>query len=389
MNNIVMMPVSAIIPYENNPRKNKEAVERVAASLREFGFRQPIVVDKDYVIVAGHTRLLAAKRLRMKEVPVLVADDLSEEQIKAYRLADNKTAEFSEWDEDLLKVELSDLLDLDFDMEQFGFDLDLDENEDDQDEDEVDEGDIDEDEVERRVYRGDVWQLGTHRLICGDCGDVNVLDKLTEGERVDLLLTDPPYGIGADKGIKTTYGTNAHNAYNYEEHGGWDNAVPDKDVFDLLLSMTDKAVIFGANYFIDKLPVANGAWIVWDKVGEIEFQNPFSDCELAWTNLDRNIVKKYTCIQQGFVNEERGEKRVHPTQKPVKMLAEVLKDVSEEGDTVLDAFGGSGSTMMACEQTGRVCLMCEKDEHYCDVIIQRWENLTGSTAERIAENEEN
>ena len=378
-----MLPVSALKPYEKNPRNNQEAVDKVAASIREFGFRQPIVVDKDYVIIAGHTRLLAAKKLKLTEVPVLVADDLTDEQAKAYRLADNKTAEFAEWDSDLLSEELADIFDID--MTDFGFEINL-EEEDEPEDTEIEEDDAP-DNVESRVKLGDVWQLGAHRLICGDSGDVTVLDRLMNGERADLLLTDPPYGIDKDKGIKTTYGTNAHNSYDYE--GEWDGETPDKDVFDLLLTLAGNAIIFGANYFIDKLPLSHGSWIVWDKVGDIAFQNPFSDCELAWTNFDRNIVKKYTCIQQGFVSEERGEKRVHPTQKPVKMLAEVLKDVSEEGALVLDVFGGSGSTLIACEQTSRRCFMCELSEHYCDVIIQRWENLTGFTAERIAENEEN
>ena len=323
---------------------------------------------------------MAAKKLKLKEVPVLVADDLTEEQAKAYRLADNKTAEFSKWDDELLNLELSNLSDLDFDMEQFGFDLDFDEEPEEEETGNIDEAEAG--EIEQRVYPGDVWKLGRHRLICGDCGYVDILDKLAGGNAIDLLLTDPPYGIDKDKGIKTTYGTNAHNSYDYE--GGWDSETPEKDVFDLLLSLTDKAVIFGANYFIDKLPLSHGSWIVWDKVGEIEFQNPFSDCELAWTNLDRNIVKKYTCIQQGFVAEEK-EKRVHPTQKPVKMLAQIIGDITEIGDVILDAFGGSGSTLMAAEQTGRVCLICEKDEHYCDVILSRWEKLTGMSAKRIEE----
>lgn len=166
MREIVMLPISAIKPYENNPRHNKEAVEKVAASLREFGFRQPIVVDKDYVIIVGHTRLLAAKRLKMDEVPVLVADDLTDEQAKAYRLADNKTAEFSKWDDELLNLELSDLSDLDFDMEQFGFELNLDE--DDQDGGEIEEDEVPE-EAESRVKLGDVWQLGRW-VYCKKCG---------------------------------------------------------------------------------------------------------------------------------------------------------------------------------------------------------------------------
>ena len=164
MNNTVMMPIETVVPYEKNPRKNKEAVAKVAASLKEFGFRQPIVVDKDNVIIVGHTRLLAAKKLKMKEVPVLVADDLTEEQVKAYRLADNKTAEFSEWDVDLLMDELDDILDID--MSDFGFDLDFDDEDDDPGEIEEDEFT---DEVESRCKVGDIWQLGRW-VYCKKCG---------------------------------------------------------------------------------------------------------------------------------------------------------------------------------------------------------------------------
>lgn len=376
--NIEYLKPNDLIPYSKNAKRHPaEQVKLIANSIKEFGFQQPIVIDKDNIVVIGHGRLLAAKRLKIDTVPIVRVDTLTPEQVQAFRLADNKTAEFSKWDDELLNLELGELSDLDFDMEQFGFDLSLD------DEDDQGGGEIEEDEapeeVESRVKLGDVWQLGTHRLICGDCGDVSVLDKLMNGERADLLLTDPPYGIDKDKGIKTTYGANAHNSYDYE--GEWDSKTPDKDVFDMLLMLAGNAIIFGANYFIDKLPLSHGSWIVWDKIGDISFQNPFSDCELAWTNFDRNIVKKYTCIQQGFVSEERGEKRVHPTQKPVKMLAEVLNDMSNEGALVLDVFGGSGSTLIACEQTGRRCFMCELSEHYCSVILQRYINLKGSDAD--------
>lgn len=159
MNDIKMMPIKSVIPYANNPRNNKDAVDKVAASIREFGFKQPIVVDSDNVVIVGHTRLKAAKKLRMKEVPVLIADDLDEEQVKAYRLADNRVAEFSSFDDDLLNIELDGILDLD--MEQFGFDIDFEDDEDSTTE--VEEDDFTED-VESRCKLGDIWQLGEHRL---------------------------------------------------------------------------------------------------------------------------------------------------------------------------------------------------------------------------------
>lgn len=373
--NIEYKTIDEITPYNNNPRNNDPAVDSVAASIKEFGFKVPIVLTSDNVIVAGHTRLRAAKKLKMKEIPCIIADDLTDEQIKAFRLADNKVSELADWDFDLLKIELDDITDID--MTEFGFDLDFDVSE----PAEVVEDEAPEPPEEPKAKVGDLYELGEHRLICGDCGDVNVIDRLLEGEKPSLLLTDPPYGINCDKGIKTTYGANAHNEYKY--NGEWDNNTPDKDIFDYLRSITDNQIIFGGNFFTDKLPVGT-SWIVWDKVGNIGFNNPFSDCELAWTNYEKVITKKYTVLQQGFVADEK-EKRVHPTQKPVKLLAEILGDNSKENDNILDTFGGSGSTLIACEQLNRKCYMCELDPRYVDVIIQRWENLTGKKAELIEE----
>lgn len=193
MNDIIMIPIKEAHPYPNNPRVNKDAVDKVAASLRAFGFRQPIVVDKDYVIICGHTRLEAAKRLRMKEVPVLVADDLSEEQVRAYRLADNKTAEFSEWDIDKLVDEIAEIMDID--MEEFGFDMS----------EFVETPQVVEDDFEPEIpeepkaKRGDVYQLGRHRLMCGDSTSVDDVEKLVNGTQIDMLLTDPPYNVNVEE----------------------------------------------------------------------------------------------------------------------------------------------------------------------------------------------
>lgn len=385
MKEIVMLPVSAIKPYENNPRHNKEAVEKVAASLREFGFRQPIVVDKDYVIIVGHTRLLAAKRLKMTEVPVLVADDLTDEQAKAYRLADNKTAEFSKWDDELLNLELSDLSDLDFDMEQFGFELNLDE--DDQDGGEIEEDEAPE-EVESRVHIGDVWQLGAHRLICGDSTDVNVIDKLMAGESADLVLTDPPYGINAVNKDGNLMGDSYYHKAKrgeYEPIAGDNTIETAQAAYDILQAMCDKLILWGGNYFLDFVPPSDG-WLIWDKRGDSGIRNNFADGEMAWCSF-HTPVRIYHQLWNGMIREGEHEKRVHPTQKPIRMLSEIIQDFSAEGDTVLDVFGGSGSTLIACEHTGRRCFMCELSEHYCDIIISRWEQLTGLEAERVEREE--
>ena len=367
--------VDKLIPYVNNAKQHSDSqVTKIASSIREFGFLNPVLIDASYNVIAGHGRILAAKKLGLSEVPCLFVEGLSDAQRKAYILADNRLSELGEWDMELVMGELAELDDLGFDTELTGFEFEV--------EPEIidDEDDIPEPPEEPRAKLGDLYQLGRHRLICGDSTDVNVIDRLMDGVKAKLLLTDPPYGINADKGVGG-FGSSPKTANKYDDE--WDSFSPSKDTFDMILEKADNSIIFGGNYFTDKLPLGK-CWIVWDKVGDIQFQNPYSDCELAWTNIERNSVKKYTKIQQGFVADEK-EKRVHPTQKPVGMLADILKDFSEENDSILDCFGGSGSTLIACEQLNRKCYMCELDPKYIDVIIERWENLTGEKAVLISE----
>ena len=231
-----------------------EQVEHIANSIREFGFQQPIVVDKDNVVVIGHGRLLAAKKLNMDSVPCVRADDLTDEQIKALRLADNKTNE-SEWDFDLLDMELSDI---EIDMEQFGFDLDIDDEPQEVVEDEVPE------EVETRCKLGDIWQLGSHKLVCGDSTDPAVIDRLMDGVKADMVFTDPPYGISIvnDKG-KVGAGNLAKNR-TYSKVIADDTTETAQDAYGILSTLCDKLIIWGGNYFLEFLPPSDG-WIVWDK----------------------------------------------------------------------------------------------------------------------------
>jgi len=360
--------VKDITPYERNAKKHDERqVKNVMESIKAFGFAQPLVIDKDNVLIIRHCRLIAAKRLKMSKVPCVRMEKLSDDDVARLRLLDNKLNE-SEWDFDLLSEDVPTL-----DFSDFDIDWNLPEL------DEDDPQDVIEDEtpenVETRCKIGDLWQLGGHRLICGDSTDVAVIDRLMDGVKAKLLLTDPPYGINADKGVGG-FGSSPKTANKYDDE--WDSFSPSKDTFDMILEKADNSIIFGGNYFTDKLPLGK-CWIVWDKVGDIQFQNPYSDCELAWTNIERNSVKKYTKIQQGFVADEK-EKRVHPTQKPVGMLADILRDFTNEGDIILDVFGGSGSTLIACEQTGRTCYMAELSPKYVDVIIARYEKLTGNKA---------
>lgn len=359
--NVQEIKLKDIKPYEKNPRKNDQSVDKVANSIKEFGFKVPIVIDKNNVIVCGHTRYKAAKKLGLSVVPCVVADDLTEEQIKAYRLADNKVGEDSEWDIDLLGEELDGIFDID--MSDFGFDLSEDEEETEIIEDEIPE------EVEPVAKMGDIWQLGRHRLMCGSSTDASNIDDLLNGNTPDLIYTDPPYGMNA----VSKSGVLSEN-YKTDILGDDDNTVA-IDAFNLSMQMFKdvKAVWWGANYYTECLP-SSECWIVWDKNNGASDQ---TDCELAWCNF-RSVVRQFT-----MASEKKN--RVYPTQKPCDLFAQVVKkfDKNKEFNKVLDLFGGSGSTLIACEQLGKSCYMMELDPHYVDVIIARWEKFTGNKAKLI------
>jgi len=202
------------------------------------------------------------------------------------------------------------------------------------------------------------------KIINADC--LEVLKKLPDN-CIDLVLTDPPYGINQDKGIQLyTKASSKHTVKKYKDN--WDSKTPSKEIFDEILRVGKKVIIFGGNYFIDKLPFKT-SWIIWDKIGNIKFNDTFTDVEMAWTNFDRNISKKYICIQHGFVSEER--KREHPTQKPVKLFRNIIKDYSKEGELIMDCFLGSGTTTIACKQLNRKCLGIEISKKYCDIAKKR------------------
>ena len=376
---VIEKKLKDIKPYKKNPRNNDSAVDAVANSIEQFGFKVPVVIDKDNVIVCGHTRYKAAKKLGLYKVPCVVADDLTEEQIKAYRLADNKVSEFAEWDIDLLGEELDGIFDID--MSDFGFDLSEDEEETEVIEDEVPE------EVEPVAKQGDIWQLGRHRLMCGDSTSVDNMNKLFDGNTIDLVLSDPPYGIdvvqnnsiGGDKAFGKVGGEHIVKSNTYMKIKGDDTTDTAKEFYNSCVSMNIyNYILFGGNYFTDFLE-PKACWIVWDK----QNTGNFADVELAWTSFDKG-AKLYQWLWNGLCRKgdrkAEGSKRVHPTQKPVGLLADILNDFSKENDNIFDGFGGSGSTLIACEQTNRICYMIEYEPHYVDVIIARWEQFTGQKA---------
>ena len=382
---ITWVAIDAITPYENNPRKiPKEAIEKVAASIREFGFRQPIVVDKDMVVIVGHTRLLAARSLGYDEVPVLVASDLPPEKVKAYRLADNRTNEFTSWDDDRLMEELTAFLSVDgFDMEDFGFDMSfLDKKADDVEEDDFDpDSAYTEAKNNCHVTQGDIWKLGNHRLMCGDSTSADDIGRLMGGERADLCVTDPPYGINIVNDKGKVGAENLAKNRKYPKVIADDSTDTAEKAYQILKDKSKKMIIWGGNYFTRFLDFSDG-WIIWDKRGDMPSNN-FADGEMAWCSF-HTPVRIYRQIWNGMIREGKEEReRVHPTQKPVHMISSIIEDFSNQDDLVADVFGGSGTTLIACEEMERQCRMMELDPIYCQVIINRWEALTGKTAKKI------
>jgi DNA modification methylase len=387
---IVQKPVDKLIPYVNNSRTHSdEQIAQIASSIKEFGWTNPILVDGENGIIAGHGRLMAARKLGYKEVPTIELKDLTETQRKAYIIADNRLALNAGWDNEMLTIELNDLLADGFALEMLGFDpkelealL----------EPEVVEGLTDEDAVpetpdEPTTKRGDIYQLGSHRLMCGDSTAINDVEKLVDNAKIDLCYTDPPYGIN-EKGDRTARKTGLaknHNLKDFKDDT-IDYAVEAYQIVEGILQVP-RQVWWGANYYCHALPQSNN-WFVWDKRVEAKMTDTQSDCELAWVKSKWSSVRIFRHLWKGFnKGSEKNQPRVHPTQKPVA-LAEWSFDYFKEVNTVLDLFGGSGSTLIACEKTNRNCYMMEFEPHYCDVIVKRWEDFTGKKAVLLTETAE-
>ena len=395
--NVEYMNPNDLIPYSRNAKLHPvEQVEHIANSIKMFGWTQPIVVDESNVVVIGHGRLMAAKLLKLDKVPVVRRDDLTEEQINACRLADNKTNE-SDWDFSKLDEELAVLDFAGLDMDLFGFEVGEDFIDHTQ---EIVEDEAPEMQEEAVAKLGQIYQLGGHRLMCGDSTDEETINRLMDGEKAELLLTDPPYGINVVKKNEVGGGGALHFKGVVHGKGGKNRIVESSEYFPIIgddttdsarenyeiaKEHTENQVIFGGNYFTDFL-FPSRCWVVWDK----QNTGNFADAELAWTSFDKG-VKLYHFMWNGLAREGsrkvEGVTRVHPTQKPVGLMAKILSDFCSDGGLVLDCFGGSGSTLIACEQTGRNCYMMELDPHYVDVIIKRWENLTGKKAVLLNEPE--
>lgn len=386
--------INLIKPYNDNPRVNEDAIEVVKKSLQEFGFQQPLVLDKNYEIIVGHTRYNASKKIGLKEIPCVIADNLNEERIKAYRIMDNKSAEFASWNYGLLTKEMTDLLEADYDLDFTGFtneeladlglNFDLDEF--------AEEGLTDEDEApalenEPVTKLGDVWILGSHRIMCGDSTSIDDVDKLMLGEKSDMVFTDPPYGVSYQSNMRSK-----------------------TDKFDLLKN---------DDVFLDIAPIIETSskgwvfiWTSWKVIAEWinmfkifgyptnqiiwfkggggigDLKKTFSsdyETGLVWNRGHELTGKRIGSVWK--INKDNVNTYMHPTQKPVALAEEAISKTTRPHDSVLDLFGGSGSTIIACEKIHRKCFMMELDPKYVDVIIKRWQNYTGSLAVLESSNE--
>jgi hypothetical protein len=346
------------------------------------------------VLITGHTTTKAMQALKWVTAPeVTQVFGLTKAQKKAYRIADNKLGELAAWDDELLALELDDLKVLDFDLDLTGFDdkelgkiLDAGK--------EVTEDDYEPPvEIETSIQRGDLFTLGRHRLLCGDSTSADDVARLMEGKKADLLLTDPPYGINIVNtgrvGIDAPAGFGKVGTRRMVKARTYHNIEGDDHPFDPrpFLDLAPVVMLFGGNNFASRLP-DSPAWLVWDKKAEKGADhNNFSDVELVWTNLKQKSCPIYRHLWSGLLREgDRNvelKDRVHPTQKPVGLIAAILSDHSNPGALCLDPFLGSGTTLIACEQLGRTCYGMEISPQYCQVIIDRWEKLTGQKAEKI------
>ena len=392
-------PIDRLIFYARNPRKHEHAIPKMASLIKEFGFKVPVVARSDGSVVDGHLRLRAARHLGMETVPVVLADEWTEAQVKAFRIAVNKSAELAEWDTAMLALEIEDLKELDFDLELTGFELP-----------ELDEilsageqagtkGQTDPDAVpeaqEAPVTReGDVWLLGRHRLMCGDSTDAGSVALLMAGEKADMVFTDPPYGMKLDTDY-TASKKNLQSSFMKEKRltGGkcYPPVIGDNDDFSPALINTvfenfgycKEIFMFGADYYAELLPERNaGAWIVWDKRLDESADKMQGSCfELCWSKAKhKRDVARIKWVYIFGTEKEFDHQRHHPTQKPIDLAVWFLDRYADEDSTIVDLFGGSGSTLIACEKTGRVCRMMELSPRYCDVIVRRWQDFTGQEA---------
>ena len=368
---ITEMSVKDLKPYEKNTKKHdKTQIANVAESIKQYGFVQPIVIDKNNTVVIGHCRLLAAKQLKMKEVPCVCVEDLTEEQVKALRIVDNKSNE-SEWDFDILPDELADL-----DLSGFDFDFGIEDEEEEAEIVEDEAPEVDED-AEPIAKLGDIWQLGRHRLVCGDSTDKATVELLMDGKKADMVFTDPPYGVDYD-GINNDSRSGLEDLLTSAFENYKENCIDGASVYCF---HSDKCADIFHKVFRSFCHFSS--MIIWEKqslvLSQGDYQSIHEPCLYGW--FDNGTHRFFGDRKQTSVWQfDRKSIEGHTTPKPIGFICKALENSSKKNEKVLDLFGGSGSTLIACEQLDRTCYMMELDEKYCEVIIKRGETLTGEKA---------
>lgn len=370
-----------IKPYPKNRNKHsKEQIERLAKLIQHHGFRHPIIVSNlSGCIIAGHGRWEAAKLLKLDKIPVDYQDFENEDAEYLFSVSDNAISEWSELDLSAINIDIPDIGPFDIDLlglKDFSVEP-LDKFIPGCDEDEIPQP------KETICKKGDLWQLGKHRLLCADSTQITDVEKLMNGEKADMIFTDPPYGINENTDRDFASRTRLAKGGIFDKIINDNNTDCAIDAWNLCKSLNIKYSIFwGANHYASKIE-SSPSWIVWDKRVEEKEHDFNSDCELAWCNGYNKSVRIFRHKWKGLIKEsEHGEKRIHPTQKPIA-LAEWCFENYGNPNIVLDLFLGSGSTLIACEKTNRICYGIEIDPHYCSVIIERWEKYSGKKAELI------
>lgn len=387
---VEQLPTEKLIPYARNTRTHSdEQVAQIAASIREFGFTNPILIDAQDGIIAGHGRVMAARKLGLTEVPCIRLAHLSEAQRRAYVIADNKLALNAGWDEELLALELGELGDLGFDVELTGF----------TDEEiaaltpvEITEGQTDPDEVpsvpeEPVSVLGDVWVMGRHRVMCGDSTSVDAVEKLMDGCNADMVFTDPPYGMSYDGGrSKKDFGMIKGDNFQ-----GADLIALVRDALAIAkASSKDEAAIYVCfpwrtyaefEAAMKSCGMDINSCIVWDKksIG-LGHQDYRPQHEFIFYSKGCKFFGDRSQSDVWYMSRGSTSNYVHPTQKPVELVEKAICNSSKSGETVIDCFGGSGSTLIACEKTNRQARLMELDPKYVDVIVKRWQDFTGKDA---------
>lgn len=401
--------IGALKEYGRNTRTHSaEQVEQLKRSITEFGFTNPVLIDEKNVIIAGHGRTRAARELGMEKLPCVRLAGLSDAQKKALRIADNQLALNAGWDEELLKIELAELQAADFDLDLIGFSDEEIENllQAPEEKPEVTEDDFNEAESAPRCKRGEIWQLGAHRLMCGDSTNAADVAKLMDGKKADLVFTEPPYNvaIGSKNEILNKFDGGARREVDIKG----DKGMSDEECRDTLWKPAfanmkthakDHCAIYvtmpqgGTHMMMMMIAATAAGWqikheLMWLKdhptfsMGRLDYDYKHEPICYGWNKNHRFFgAGTQTKSVWEFPKPKKSDK--HPTMKPVELVVNAIMNSSKSGEIVLDLFGGSGTTLIACAQTLRECRMMELDEHYCDVVISRWEQLTGKTAKKL------